>query len=225
MLKSKIPFIFTSAFIASAFLLLYLGCKHEPNLPDVCFESEILPIFQNNCTKSGCHNPTDANSDIILNNYDNIIGAGITKGNAKRSSVYNALNGGENQMPPGGKLSGSQLALIYSWIQSGAENTTGCGPHNDTISQATCDTVNVKYSTMISYIISAHCSGSSCHGAGADADFSTYALLHDYLVDNQQKFMNKIDYIGSQPMPPSGKLDSCALRQIAIWIRAGYPNN
>jgi len=201
------------------------SCKHNPVVfSNICFESEILPIFQNNCAISGCHGQGQARREIVLDTYENIMAAGVTAGNARKSRVYKALFGGsESAMPPKGPLTGSQIALIYSWIQGGALNTTGCGI-KDSVPVQTCDTTNIKYSTVIAPIFTACCL--SCHGAGSDNDFSNYSQLSAYLADNAQGLLNDINYVsGSTHMPPSFELDSCSRKQIRIWIQAGYPNN
>jgi hypothetical protein len=155
--------------------------------------------------------------------------AGVVGGKPKNSRVYNALNGGDNLMPPSGKLSGNQIALVYSWIQSGAENTTGCGPgnyHQDTIQPPSCDTTNLKYNPTMKTIFDACCNSLSCHGGSIDPNFSTYSGLANYLAEDKQKLLDNINYVsGSQYMPPTTKLDSCTLKKITIWIKNGYPEN
>ncbi len=225
MAKNRKFLFLTIVIILSGILFTQYGCKHDPPLfSDICFESEILPIFQNNCAMSGCHGGTNGKHEIMLDTYEHIMAAGINSGNAHKSLVYKALTGGgESPMPPKTKLTGSQIALIYSWIQGGALNTTGCAI-KDSIPVATCDTTNITYGVVIAPIISVCCL--SCHGAGSDVDLSTYALLSAYLNINAQGLLNDINYVsGSQQMPPSYELDSCTRKKIRIWIQAGYPNN
>ncbi len=206
--------------ILMAVTFIHFGCKHDPVVfSSVCFESEVLPIFQSNCAM--CHGSSNPKGELRLDSYDNIMAAGIKAYNAKGSKIYKAIFSGN--MPPISKprLTGKQIALIYSWIQLGAVNTTGCGIVDST---SGCDTTNVKYSTVIGPMITSLCLG--CHGAGADADFSTWSLLNDYLTSNQQTFLDNINYAGgSNPMPPSGKLDSCSIKKLTIWIKAGHLNN
>jgi hypothetical protein len=214
-LQKRNYYFYTAIFIATAFLLIQYGCKHDPPaFTDICFESEVMPIFQNNCTASGCHNASDATSDVVLETYDQIIAAGVTAGNAKKSLIYKVLTRGVEAMPPKRKLTGNQIALIYSWIEGGAENTTGCG----------CDTFDVKYSETIAPILSAHCL--SCHGTDSIRNFSNYAVLNSFLDSNSQKLINKINYAaGVTGMPPTGKLDACTIKKITIWINAGHLND
>ena len=223
-IKRTLPFL-TVLVITMTLAFIEYSCKHDPPVfTDVCFESEILPIFQNNCAISGCHGGSSGEHEILLDSYDHIMAAGINAGNAHKSKVFKSISGGGfNPMPPKTKLTGSQIALIYSWIEGGALNTTGCGII-DSVPTHSCDTTNIKYSTVIAPIFSACCL--SCHGSGADPSFSTYALLSNFLNGNAQDLLNDINYVsGSQHMPPSFQLDTCSRKQIRIWIQAGYPNN
>jgi hypothetical protein len=222
MTNNKSPNLFLIVFFALIGILSIIGCKHEPLYPSVCFEYDILPIFSANCVSSGCHNSKDAAAGIILNNYDNIIAGGIVSNNARKSDIYKAIKGKEDLMPPGGKLSDNQITLIYSWIETGAENTTGCGTWNLTDTAHNCDTLNVKYTTTIKPIIDGCCL--ICHNPGPE-NFNGYLALNTFITENQQTFLNAIDRIGENPMPPSGKLSDCYIKQIKIWIQAGSPNN
>jgi len=38
----------------------------------VCFEAEVLPIFQTNCAKSGCHDAASHQDGYVLNSYDSL---------------------------------------------------------------------------------------------------------------------------------------------------------
>lgn len=219
MKRNRIVLFLGSIAMLVAVTFIHFGCKHDPVVfSNVCFESEVLPIFLSNC--SMCHGPDKSAGDIRLDSYDNIIKE-IKKGDAKGSKIYKAVSSGS--MPPSSKprLSGKQIALIYSWIQLGAENTTGCG----IVDSTGCDTTNVKYSTVISSLLNSACM--SCHFAGGDnTDFSTYTALSTYLASNTQMFLDNINQVtGSNPMPPSGKLDSCSIKKIQAWIHAGHPNN
>src|SRR5574338_1681777 len=93
-------------------LSIFISCKHTPILPDptgtgnnggtpsggtpggsntgtgICFESQILPLFQSNCAKSGCHDALSAKEGFILDNYANIVRKGIQPGNASESKIF-----------------------------------------------------------------------------------------------------------------------------------------
>lgn len=78
-------FIFTTASRVTS-------CTHNANidnLPLVCFERDVLPIFQNNCAISGCHNGT-GESGLILNSYVPISHA-VEPGKPYSSRIYNSI--------------------------------------------------------------------------------------------------------------------------------------
>lgn len=215
MFKNRCNLFFTTAIVFAAIVFTQYGCKHDPEgFSDVCFESEVLPIFQNNCAVSGCHNQETALGDLVLDSYDHIMAQGITAGDAKNSRIYKAISRNIGIMPPGRRLSGNQIALIYSWIQGGSQNTSGCG----------CDTLNVKYITIIAPIFSNHCL--SCHVADSIGNFSNYASLKSYLDSNSVKLLNDINYAsGASAMPPTGQMDACTIKKITKWIHNSYPND
>src|SRR5688572_21285354 len=155
-----------------AFLLIVMGiiliesCKHippEPVFPAdpgttppapgggqsgsnlVCFETEILPIFQSNCAKSGCHDAITREEGYVFDSYENIIRKDIRPGSATNSEVYEVLfETGNDKMPPppNPDLTAAQKALIGRWINEGARNTTNCG--------TACDANQFKYGANIS---------------------------------------------------------------------------
>lgn len=88
---------------------------------------------------------------------------------------------------------------------------------------SSCDTTNVTYSAIVKPIFDNNCIG--CHGSGSAYNYDGYAALSGFLATNAQKLLDNINYTSSQQMPPSGKLDACYIKQITLWIQAGYPNN
>src|SRR5436309_2185452 len=65
----------------------------------ICFEEEILPLFQANCAKSGCHDAASHQEGYVLDSYSHIVSKGIVPGNSKSSKLYQVLTGGEEKMP------------------------------------------------------------------------------------------------------------------------------
>lgn len=95
--------------------------------------SNVLNIFNNNCSGSGCH-IEERNSGVRLDSYNNVIeseGAQygelvVQPGDANGSPLVDKIES-ENpefgdRMPVGGALSSSQISLIKEWIDDGAEN-------------------------------------------------------------------------------------------------------
>jgi hypothetical protein len=102
------------------------SCTHDAkisDLPEICFEGDVLPIFLNSCAISGCHNG-QGESDLILNNYAGIR-HGVVPGSLNSSSIYKAITTtmGENKMPPDQPVSLENRTIIALWIQQGAKET------------------------------------------------------------------------------------------------------
>lgn len=211
-------------------IMLFSSCKHE--LPSftavdqqtdvVCFESDVLPLFQSYCAKSGCHDDRGRDG-YRLNNYANIVSRGIRPGDANNSKIYEVLwETGEDAMPPSGnpQLTEGQKILIRRWINQGANNTTGCGD--------VCDPLSFTYSANIQPMIENSCLG--CHG-GADPqggiDLSSYNLLKTYVTNNPARFMGSIRHSSGYSAMPQGadQLSECKIIQLQNWINAGAPNN
>jgi Planctomycete cytochrome C len=230
-MKKTIVFIL----LISTVLVLINSCKHEvpilivdttpqtgpvPN-NGVCFESEILPLFQSNCAKSGCHDAATHTEDLILDSYANIMRKDIVPGRADNSKIYRVLfETGKDKMPPApnADLTVAQKALIGKWINEGAKNTINCN--------VTCDTTQFKYGASISVIMSTFCTG--CHSGAAPSgsiDLTTYAKVK-IQVDNGRLVGAVTQAAGYAAMPKdANKLKDCQITQIKKWVAAGAPNN
>ena len=125
-------YIYTPVLFVIITILIWSGfisCKHKAqnisNLRTVCFQTEILPIFQSNCAISGCHNNSESNHELNLNDYNGII-KNISPGNPGKSELYNSITSKWVELmppPPYSPLSEIQRSLIYVWILQGANNT------------------------------------------------------------------------------------------------------
>lgn len=216
-----------SSILALISIGLLTSCKHEiPATPgtdtDVCFESDILPLFQSNCAKSGCHDAASREDGYQLDTYANIIARGIRPGNAAGSKIYEVLlEDGNDRMPlpPNPRLTADQIGKIADWINQGARNTTGCA--------TACDSTNITYSGKVRAILQTHCLG--CHtGSTATGGFiplETYQAVKDQV--DFGAFPAVIEHAtGYSPMPKnSAKLSDCKIAIIRKWIEAGAPNN
>lgn len=103
------------------------SCTHEMNiddLPEICFEREVLPIFRNSCAITGCHDGT-GEDDLILDSYQNIFEE-VKPGDPYDSKIYKVLiiTSGDDRMPPDQPLSLENRSLIRFWILQGARFTT-----------------------------------------------------------------------------------------------------
>ena len=133
-------------FLAISGILIFFACTHQVLNPTggnnngngngngnnngdslICFEEQILPLFQSNCAKSGCHAASSHAEGYVLDSYNNIISRGIVSGNSRDSKIYQAISGkkGEDDImppPPNPPLSQEQIDLIGQWIDEGAQN-------------------------------------------------------------------------------------------------------
>ncbi len=112
----------------SAFVFLLASCTHSVDNPEniqtVCFEKDVLPIFQTNCALSGCHSSSSAEEGIVLDSYQNII-KHVKPNSAKDSPVYEAITDSWGEiMPPNGPLSKENRTAIFLWIEQGAKNNS-----------------------------------------------------------------------------------------------------
>ena len=188
---------------------------------EVCFETQILPLFISNCAKSGCHDAASRQKGYVFDSYANIIKEGIRPGNAASSDVYEVLfETGTKKMPrpPNPDLTPDQKALIGRWINEGAKNTVNCG--------TLCDTMNFKYSTAVRVILSTYCTG--CHAGTAPSggiDLSNYTSVN--IVAGNGRLVGAVSHApGYSPMPKnSNKLSACQITQIKKWVASGAPNN
>lgn len=217
-------------------LSIFNSCRHEPLVEPtpqnaglvggstdgkVCFESDILPIFQSTCAKGGCHDATSHKEGYVLDNYANIIKKGLVPGNASSSELYKVLfNRGEEQMPvpPNPELSSQQKNLIGTWINEGAENSTKCGSN--------CDTTLFAFTANVVPILQKNCAG--CHNAASASggiNLDGYTNVKIYATNG--KLYGSIAHLpGFVAMPQNGsKLSDCNLRVIQKWIQAGALNN
>lgn len=114
--------------LVSSLSLLCFSCYYDtaieeeeiiiPPDEEVFFSTDIQPIF-NKCTS--CHG---GNTDPDLragNSYNALVPQYVTAGNAETSKLYNYLPGhGHHDI--GLTLSPTEIALIKTWIDRGAEN-------------------------------------------------------------------------------------------------------
>lgn len=125
MKPDKICFSLFLLIIFTAFLWI-TSCTHTADItgiPDVCFDHDVLPIFQNSCAIPGCHDGR-GESNLVLTNYADI-SRSVTPGNPGASRAYNAItNTYGNKMPPNQPLSAENRTIIRIWIEQGARPTT-----------------------------------------------------------------------------------------------------
>ncbi len=93
-----------------------------PLYAGVDYSSEIQPIFNSRCTN--CHSGSDAEEDLSLTSYNNLMNGGdsgdvVIPYDHANSLLWQYVNSGF--MPPGGSdLTDTQVNLIAQWIDEGA---------------------------------------------------------------------------------------------------------
>ena len=154
---------FLSALVVLLLLPLFFlvsSCKHEgipaDQFPQVCFQEEILPIFQNSCAT--CHGGSRNEAGLDFSNYAGIMKA-ITPGNADKSKAYKAITSTFQLMPPDNALPADKRILIRLWIEQGAQETT-CGTTGTTSATTKSGTLLAYYNLDIQHIPMSNCAGS-----------------------------------------------------------------
>lgn len=92
----------------------------------------------------------------------------------------------------------------------------------------TCNTTDVRYSTIIRPIMQQSCAFAGCHATASLAggyDLSNYAGVKASL--DAGRLLGSINHqSGFSPMPKgSTKLADCQINQIAAWVAAGAQDN
>lgn len=195
------------------------SCQHEqmgdPNAA-ICFERDILPIFNSKCAMSGCHDAATAAEGYDLSNYKNIVSDGIVKGKPNSSELYEVV--ADNEMPPKGytKLSDAEKQMLYDWIADGAKNGINCA--------VKCDSAVSGFTAVIQPMMTKYCVG--CHAypnASAQVELSGYIGVKNAI---NQGLLKSLDHSGYYPMPKGGaKLSDCEINQVRNWIQRGAPND
>jgi Planctomycete cytochrome C len=197
-------------------LSVFLSCKHGTEgldqLDKICFESQILPVFQNSCAISGCHDTPGNESGYVFADYQHIMEA-VTPGDPEKSPAYTSLisgSGEEGIMPPGHPLSKQNRTLIRVWIEQGALNESCV---------QSCDTVSVMtFTGHVWPIIDLNCklchSGTSPSGGVPLTDYCEVAIqaANGHLAGVLRDEIYPL-------MPPNGSLPECQIRQVELWIQ------
>lgn len=127
----------TSRFqILTTFLALVLmtggGCYYDAVIPqggstvegDVFFSADVIPIFEKNCSLSGCHASGGQQPDLsTANAYSSLINGNLVNtASPEESGLYRWMAGLESlPMPPSGS-DPTNTAIVLAWIQQGALN-------------------------------------------------------------------------------------------------------
>lgn len=204
-----------------AISVMLSSCYHEPellpNLPDVCFKSEVLPVIQSSCAKPGCH---DGGEEFYLGDHSSI-SSKVTIGKPMASELHKVIAANHNSyliMPPkpNEPLTSKQIDNISLWILQGARNTS-C--------DEVCDSVNVTFAADILPMIENYCKG--CH-SGSQPEGGISLTDHGTIkaVVEGGSLMGAVRWeIGYTKMPQnSDKLSECNIAMLQKWIDLGMPD-
>jgi hypothetical protein len=214
------------------------SCTHVTdiaNVPEVCFEGEILPIFVNNCAMAGCHNGGGGGeSRLVLDNYVDISHS-VSPGNPNASRSYQSIigKGGEGRMPPGQPLTLYNRTLIRIWIEQGANLTTCGGIIAPGGGGNTAGTKRACFTRDILPVLVSRCASVGCHDAVTHAEghiYISYSSTMTSVTPGNPSSSHLYQAIkttsGEGQMPPSGKpqLSSAEIDSIGKWIGYGALN-
>lgn len=209
----------------------FSSCKHEliipDNIPEICFEREVLTIFRNSCGITDCHDGS-GESEYELTDYLGISHL-VVSGKPYESEVYKAIiaKTGDDRMPPDKPLSIESRMIIRLWIEQGAR-LTSCP---DATSQPP-DYVNPRacFSRDILPVLVSGCAMTGCHDAvthEADYIFAGYSTTMQAVIPGNPEESKLYEVItapdGEDRMPPAplSRLTSAQIDSIAAWISYG----
>lgn len=199
-----------------------------PGGKPVCFESDILPLFQSNCAKSGCHDAGSNQKGYVLDSYDNLFkkdnkyeDKNIKPYNPEDSRLYEVLfEKGNDKMPPppNPELTTIQKNLIARWIKEGAKNTADCNTY--------CNDSEFTFAANIQPLLQTYCTG--CHSGDNPpngVNLTNYDAIKPVAVSGL--LYGVVAHLPNyDPMPKgSAMLSACEIEQIRKWVDAGAQNN
>lgn len=240
----RFGFLSAATIAASTILLIAVNsCKHDEapadQMAQVCFQEQVLPIFQNSCATSGCHSGTHGAGGYVFTDYASIMKA-INPGNADKSAAYEAITSKFQVMPPGNALPKDKRTLIRLWIEQGAENSSCTSPVSgigdpDTVSvNQKSGTLWACYGRDVQPILMSSCAVSGCHDAGTRreginfADYnSTMKTLKPGNPASSELYAAITAKQGTEhfmPPKPYSPLTKAAIDSIYSWIKRGALN-
>ncbi|MGZ4053693.1 MAG: hypothetical protein ACXVPY_05610 [Bacteroidia bacterium] len=129
--KIVVPIIFSLVIGVTIFSCTYEkgSITKECDLPTtVSFSQDLLPIFNSQCSISGCHTSATHAGGLNLEPaaaYSALLQSGsgyVDTLNPTFSILYNKLTTTSGPMPPGGALDNCKIKLVLKWIQQKAKN-------------------------------------------------------------------------------------------------------
>lgn len=91
---------------------------------DVVFTADVVPIFEKNCSLSGCHSTGGIAPDLSSANAFNALSNGgyLDVANPANSKIYGFVSGKLTPAMPISGVDPTIAATVLAWIQQGAQN-------------------------------------------------------------------------------------------------------
>lgn len=226
-------------------ILLSLGlvlssCEQEAGNTDalrtVCFDTEVLPLFQSACATTDCHDAA-AEGGYQLDSYESIR-EGISSRDIYKSKIYTTIiSSSEDRMPPDSVMPIEQRMLIRVWIEQGAANIICTeqplpDPDPDTIIPPYSNPY-VCFERDILPVMQSSCGITACHDPYTmveEFNFTTYQGILDGLVPGNPeiskiyKSINEDEPSDIMPPPPYEALSMAQIDSVYAWILKGAPD-
>lgn len=195
---------------------LIVACEDTsapPPAADVCFTTQVQPVIDAGCAKSGCHDEADPDGDVLLRP------GMVVPGDPAQSRLIKLLTSSDLTVrmppPPWPAFDSQTIATITQWIDQGASVSACTSP---------LDTTTVTYTSSIKRIVDLYCVG--CHikqVSGSGPILTTHARVKDEIINGH--FMQTIEHIdGYVPMPPGRtRVTEREVQLLKTWVRRGMP--
>ncbi len=113
--------------IVCLLILIITSCTYDQVLPpevgEVSFNEDIIPIFNQACNMSGCHNGNIAPDLRPANAYTALnTGGYINTTTPESSELYLWMRGEGGRAPMPNPTNSNFNAIVLAWIQQGAQN-------------------------------------------------------------------------------------------------------
>lgn len=251
LIKHKVLCLLTAAFIILIDMFGFVSCRHDPffisEMDTICFEEQILPVLQNSCGISGCHDGAGESEDFDATDYTSVIKS-VTPGDVYASKLYQVITDiwGENMMPPDRPLTIEQRTAIHIWIAQGAKHTSCSVPPPDTSGNGNNGNGNggnhlpddtICFVQDILPIFSSSCAITDCHDAATHEDgytltnYTTITGNPGSIVPFQPdeskiyKVVTENEEDDRMPPPPRQALTSEQIQKLRKWILEGALNS
>jgi hypothetical protein len=210
-----------------------MSCTHEADaigdIPEICFEGDILPIFLNNCAITSCHDLSSDN-EYVFTTYEGILKA-VERGRPLSSKAYKSLVDiwDDDMMPPGNPLSIENRTKIRLWIEQGA-NYTVCPEITSPENPDAYVNPRACFERDILPVVLSSCAVIECHDditAEEDYSFTSYQNIMEIIRPGDPvnsklyKVITLTDPNDIMPPPPNNKLLSAQIDSIFAWISYG----